>query len=157
MDCRISGSFRCKKKKKTSWHPFSCQTVLPLNTFPVLTFALIWLLQPLCQLSVHRWFKPLPLMAVTSVYLFMPVAGMQDQRKCLTCFLICFFLSMGTDFLFGEKLSSNCRAEAESLVATAAVLILSSFAHHLLQSWQNVQTCLIMPGSIKKSLLMAVH
>lgn len=57
---------------------------------------------------------------------------------------------MGTDFLFGEKLSSNCRAEAESLVATAAVLILSSFAHHLLQSWQNVQTCLIMPGSIKK-------
>lgn len=53
--------------------------------------------------------------------------------------------------LIWRKLLSYCRAKADSVVAAAAVLILSSATHHLLQSWQNVQMHLILPSSIKRA------
>lgn len=108
---------------------------------------LIWLLWPLCQLSVHWSFVPLPSIAVISVYPFLPLARM-NQRKCWACFP--FFFQEGR-FLSLRNLSSDCRAKAETVDAATAVLILSSDMHHLLQSGYNVQMHLISPGSIKRA------
>lgn len=135
MDCRISGSSTCKK---TFDVPFFSNCV-PSEYIPRLNIR-AYLVITLCQLSVHWRFKPLPMMVVTSVYLSLPLAGMHDQRKCLTCFL---FSSMRTDFLFGESFQAITDSSCSYSCSHSQL-----FPHHLLQSWLNVQTHLILPSSI---------
>lgn len=123
------------RKQLTS---LSSQTLFPLN-IGLNIWAYLGI--ALCQLSVWR-FKPLPMMAVTSVYLSLPLSGMHNQRKCLTCFP---FSSMRTDFLFGQSFQAIADSSCSYSCSRSQL-----FPHHLLQSWLYVQTHLILPSSIKK-------
>lgn len=150
MDCRISGFPTCKKTVDV---PFLLSPIFFFffYIFPSLN-SRAYLAITSSQLSVQWWFKPLPMMAaVTSVYLSLPLAGMRDQRKCLTCFTFFFFSSKRTDFLFSESFKAIAELKQTLLLAATAVPILSSATHHLPQSWQNAQTHLMLPSSIKKA------
>lgn len=79
MDCRIIGSLT---RKKAVYVPFLLKMCFPQRIY--LKFkSFAYLAVMTAQLAISsEGFKPLPIMAVTSVYLSLPLAGMHDQRKC---------------------------------------------------------------------------
>lgn len=134
MDCRISGSSNLQRDCSVSlsaWRTFSGI----ISSHPT-----------------RIWFRYLPIIAVTSVYLSLHRSGIHNQRKCSAYFLV--ITQKANIVPIRRTPPVRRRAKAKYAVAAAAVLIFSSASHHLLQRWQKVH--MRLSASSDKSLFINV-
>lgn len=126
MDCNVSDSmvWFIKKKNPNSWHTLS--ELFPLEY--ILVIVLIWLLWQLSQY---------PLRAFTydgrDICLSDPLRNAQP-KEMLTMFS---FFIQEESFFICRRILCYCKAKADIPATAAAVFILSSATHHLVQLWQK--------------------